>query len=109
MQGAEHLEELGLALEADAGQVLRGDAGVADDGVVGESARGLELAGVGLVAAQVEAGGDVEGELVAAVRDAAARGPAVLVQDVEDPSVLGEAVGEGRLEVEGAVDVDGEP
>ena len=41
---------------------------------VGEAAVGLEEVGVALVAAEAEAGGDVERHLVAAVGDAAGRG-----------------------------------
>ena len=43
-----------------------------DHGVVGEAAGGLELAGVGLVAAELEGCGDVQGELVSAMGNAAA-------------------------------------
>lgn len=72
MQSLEDLGELGLALEPDAGQVAGSDAAVRDDRVVGEPAGGLELARVRLVAAEVQGRCDVEGELVPAVRDAAA-------------------------------------
>jgi hypothetical protein len=64
--------EVGLALESDAGALAGSDATALDHGVVGEAAGGLELAGVGLVAAEPERGCDVQGELVSAVGDAAA-------------------------------------
>jgi hypothetical protein len=44
----------GLALEADAGSVGESDPAVAEHGFVGASAGGLELARVGLVAAELE-------------------------------------------------------
>jgi hypothetical protein len=56
---AQHLVESPLALEADAGDLRESDSTVADHGVVGEAAGGLELAGVGLVAAELEGRGDV--------------------------------------------------
>ncbi|MEU0837906.1 GntR family transcriptional regulator [Streptomyces sp. NPDC005962] len=56
MQVAQHLVEGGLALEADAGDVGQADAALLDDGVVGEASGGLELARVGLVAAESQRG-----------------------------------------------------
>src|SRR6266540_4147208 len=101
MQLLEHLVELGFLLEADAGGVGEADAAGFDGGVVGEAAGGMEFAGVGLVAAELEGGGDVEGELVAAVRDAAAGGPALLAEEVLDAEVFDQAVGEDRVDLDG--------
>src|SRR6476661_5898237 len=100
VQGLEDLVELGLALEPDARDLGQADPAVHHDGVVGEAAGGLELARVGLVAAELERGRDVQGELVAAVRDAAAGGPAVLAQHVLDPQVLGQAVAQRRVDLD---------
>ena len=59
MKPAQHLVESPLALEADAGDLRESDSTVADHGVVGEATGGLELTGVGLVAAELEGRGDV--------------------------------------------------
>ena len=64
--------EVGLALEADAGQVRHRDVAVLDPHAVGKAAVGLEQIRIALVAAEPEAGRDVERHLVAAVRNAAA-------------------------------------
>src|SRR6478752_3553729 len=100
VQGLEDLVELGLALEPDARDLGQADPAVHHDGVVGEAAGGLELARVGLVAAELERGRDVQGELVSAVRDAAAGGPAVLAQPVLDPQVLGQPVAQRRVDLD---------
>ena len=80
VQAAQDLVEDGLALEADARALARRDPAALDDRVVREATGGLELTRVGLVAAELEGGRDVQGELVPAVRDAAPRGPAVLAR-----------------------------
>ena len=72
VQFAQHLVEGGLRLEADAGRLGQSDAAVEDHRVVGEATGGLELAGVGLVAAELEGCRDVQRELVSAMRNAAA-------------------------------------
>ena len=54
------------------------DVAVLDLHAVGKSAVGLEQVGIGLVAAQAQAGGDGQRHLVAAVRHAARRRPAVV-------------------------------
>src|SRR6478735_8871450 len=100
VQGLEDLVELGLALEPDARDLGQADPAVHHDGVVGEAAGGLELARVGLVAAELERGRDVQGELVSAVRDAAAGGPAVLAQHGLDPQVLGQPVAQRRVDLD---------
>ncbi|MET9558100.1 hypothetical protein [Streptomyces sp. NPDC006645] len=55
-----------------ASRTRRRDPSVDDGREVGEAAGGLELAGIGLVAAEPECRGDMEGELVAAMGYAAA-------------------------------------
>jgi len=64
------------------------------------SRRTAGTVGVGLVAAQAQAGGDVQRHLVAAVRDAAARRPAVLLQHVQGAQVFDQAVGQGAVELQ---------
>src|SRR6478752_6212368 len=89
VQFAQHLVEGALGFEADAGYLGEPDLAVGDDGVIGEPAGGLELARVGLVAAELERCGDVQRELMSAVGDAAARGPAVFAQHLLDAKVFG--------------------
>src|SRR3954452_15953291 len=72
----EHLVERGLALDADAGRLARGDLPVLDRGVVGDPAERAKPVGVGLVAAEPEPARDRERELVPAVRNAPAERPA---------------------------------
>src|SRR5687767_4270100 len=91
--------KVGLALEADARQLGHGDVAVLDAHAIREAAVGLEEIGIALIAAETEAGGDVEGHLVPAVWDAAARRPAVRVQYLQRPHVFAEAVGERAIEL----------
>src|SRR5689334_23434331 len=90
-----YLPECRLRLEADARHIGHTDAAVLHRRRVSEAAEGREDLRVALVAAQAEAGGDVQRELVSAMRHAAARRPAVLLQHVQRPQVLDQAVGEG--------------
>src|SRR4051794_26462032 len=85
VEPAQDLVESALALEADAGDLGESDSAVADHGLVGEAAGRLELTGVGLVAAELQGCGDVQGELMASVWDAATRGPAMRPQHLLDP------------------------
>ncbi len=61
---------------------------------------GWNSPGVGLVAAQLERGGDVQAELVSAVGNAATRGPAVLLEHFLDPQVLGQPVAQGGVDLD---------
>ena len=61
---------------------------------------GLEQVGIALVAAEAEAGRDVERHLVAAVRDAARRRPAVLLEHVERAQIFDQAVGQRAVELQ---------
>src|SRR5258708_36696 len=65
--------QVGLALEADAGRVGQGDLAVDHGAVVGEAAERREDLRVGFIAAALQADGDVERELMAAMRHAASR------------------------------------
>src|SRR4051794_4451695 len=98
-QFAHNLDQIGLALEADAGQVGQRHVAVLDLDAIGEAAEGLEQVGVALVAAESEAGRNVERHLVPAVRDAAAGGPAVFLEHVERAKVLDQAVAERAVEL----------
>ena len=68
--------------------------------VIGEAAIRLEKVGVAFVAAEAEAGGDVEGHLVAAMGDAAGGRPAGDAERVERAEVFAKAVGEGAVELQ---------
>src|SRR5690606_20294950 len=90
---ASHLvDEIGLAFEADAGKLRHRDRSTLDRYAVGEATERLEQVGIRFVAAQSQAGRDVERHLVPAVWDAALRRPAMLVQHIEGAQVFHEAI-----------------
>src|SRR3954469_21016579 len=97
---AQHLVERALGLEPDSRDLGQPHPRVRDDGVVGETTGGLEFAGVGLVATELEGGGDVQRELMAAMRNASPRRPAVLMQHLLDPQIFGEAVAQCRVDLD---------
>src|SRR5438105_3458462 len=72
-----HLVKGGFRLKADAGEVGQADERILHRAGVGEAAERGEYVGVAFVAAEAEPDRDVEGELVAAMRHAAPRRPAV--------------------------------
>src|SRR5450830_1126967 len=84
--------QVGLAFEAYAWQVWHGDVAIVDLHTVGEAAVRLEQVRVRLVTAQAQAGCDIERHLVATVRDAAARRPAVCSPHIERAKVFNQAV-----------------
>src|SRR6202035_2495405 len=47
-----------------------------------------------------ESGGDVQRELMPAMRNTAARGPSVLLQHIQNPQVLDQTVAEGAIELQ---------
>ena len=59
VQLAQHLVERALGFEADTGDLGEPNPAVGDHRVIGKAAGGLELTGVGLVAAELEGCGDV--------------------------------------------------
>src|SRR6185437_7706827 len=77
-QGLHDSPQILLRLEADAGDVGHTDIAVLDRHAVGEAAERREDIGVGFIAAKAKPDGDVEGELVAAMRHAAPPRPARL-------------------------------
>ncbi len=66
---------------------------------VGEAAIGLEEIGVAFIAAQAEAGGDVERHLVAAMGDQARGRPAGLVDDIERAQIFNKAIGKRAVKL----------
>src|SRR6516164_6956758 len=64
------LIEIRFAFKPDAGQIRHDDVAILDTDAVGETAIGLEQVGIALIAAETEAGRDVERHLMAAMRDA---------------------------------------
>src|SRR5262249_1581505 len=89
-QGLHFPVAIRLALQADARQFRHDDVAGLHADAVGEAAIGLEQIRIALIAAKAEAGGDVERHLVTAMRDAAARRPAMRVQDFERALVFAE-------------------
>src|SRR5882757_4840670 len=71
-QLAHYLDEVGLALEADARQVRHHDMAVLNPHAVGKSAIGLEQVRIAFIAAKPKPGRDVERHLMPAMRNAAA-------------------------------------
>nr|GEU28409.1 hypothetical protein [Tanacetum cinerariifolium] len=92
--------QVGLAFEADARQFRQHDVAVVDGHAVREAAVRLEQVRVRFVAAQAQAGRDIERHLVAAVRDAALGRPAVFAQHVERAQVFHQAVAERAVELQ---------
>ena len=82
------------------GKIRHGDVAVLDAHAVGETAIGLEQIGIALIAAEAEAGGDVERHLVAAMRDAAARRPAMGLQHRQRALIFAEPVGQRAVELQ---------
>src|SRR5689334_20033594 len=92
--------EIRLALEADARQLRHDDVAVVHADAVGEAAIGLEQVRIAFIAAEAETGRDVERHLVAAMRDAAARRPAMRMQDFERALIFAEAIGQRAIELQ---------
>src|SRR4051812_23162698 len=92
--------EIALALKADTGKVRHRDVAVLDTYAVGEAAIGLEQVRIAFIAAEAEAGGDIERHLVPAMRDATARRPAVGLQHRKRALILTEPVGQRAIELQ---------
>src|SRR5688500_17226551 len=92
VQGLEHRVERVLRLEPDTRDLRHPDTTFHHGYVVGKAAEGREDFRVALIAAKPEAHGDVQRELVPAMRDAAARTPAVFDQHRERPQILHQAI-----------------
>src|SRR6478672_9023599 len=81
-QTAHLFDQIRFAFKADARQIRHGDIAVLDPNAIGKTAIGLEEVGIRFVAAQAEPGSNIERHLMAAMRDAALRRPAVALQHV---------------------------
>src|SRR6478672_6069448 len=80
--------EIRFSLEPDARQVRHGDVTVLDTNAVGETAIRLEQIGIALIAAEPEAGGNIQGHLMSAMRSASARRPAAGLQHTKGALIL---------------------
>src|SRR6476660_8085879 len=80
--------EIGLSLEPDARQVRHGDVTVLDTNAVREAAIRLEQIGIALIAAEPKAGGNIQGHLMSAMRNASARRPAAGLQHAKGALIL---------------------
>src|ERR687885_3054874 len=74
-QRAHDANQVRFALETNAGQLRHRDVAMLNLDAVGEAAVGLKEVGVALVAAEAEAGGNIQRHLVAAMWNAARGGP----------------------------------
>src|SRR5262249_19024350 len=99
-QRAHPVDERSLPLAAGARELGQEDGAVRDAHAVRKASEGLEQVRIVLVAAQAEAGRDVERHLVAAVRDAAAARPSRRLDHGQRPLVLAQAVRERAVELE---------
>src|SRR5579864_1133670 len=99
-QSVQRARQFGLGLEADSGNFRQRDVAVLHGNIVGESAEGLKDSGIRFVAAESQARGDVQGHLVAAVRNAALRRPAVLFEHFENAQIFDKAVAERAIELQ---------
>src|SRR3546814_3483450 len=89
-----------LLLEADARRIGQRDAPAFHPGVVGEAAEGREDLRIGLVAAELQAGGDVQRELMPAMRHHVAAGEAMVAEQGEGAQVFHQTVAERAVELQ---------
>src|SRR6476659_11081037 len=99
-QTAHLFDQIRFAFKTDARQIRHRDIAVLDLHAIGNTAIVLEQVGIGFVAAEAETGGDVERHLVAALRAAALRRPAVALQHVERPQIFDEAIAQRAIELQ---------
>src|SRR3546814_18272570 len=85
---AQALDQRRLLLEAYARRIGQRDAPAFHPGVVGEAAEGREDLRIGLVAAELPAGGDVQRELMPAMRHHVAAGEAMVAAQGEGAQVF---------------------
>ena len=91
--------QVGLPLKADAGQIRQCHVAVDNFDPVGEATERLKQVGIGLVAPEPKARGDVQRHLVTTVRNAAARGPTMLLEHLQRAQVFDQAVAQGAVEL----------
>ena len=99
-QLAQESVELRFRFKADAGYVWQADITASNRNAVRKAAERLEDVRVGFVAAQMQAGRDVERHLMTAVRNHAPRSPAELFRLLEHPHIFDETVGECAVELQ---------
>src|ERR1700730_7684096 len=90
----------GLPLKSDAGSVRQSDEAVLDLGIVGKAAECPEHARIGFGAAEAEAGRDRERHLVAAMGKQVGAAPVLRFQHGDGFSVLHDAIGMGRVDLD---------
>ena len=73
---------------------------VNDRDAIAETAKGLEDLRIRLVAIQTQARGDMQSELMTAMRDAAARRPAIFRQHVQAAQVFHQAITQSRVHLQ---------
>src|SRR6266852_7168422 len=73
---------------------------VLDANAVRETAIGLEQIGIALIAAEAEAGRDIERHLMAAMRNASARRPALGLQHRKGALIFAKPVGQRAIELQ---------
>src|SRR5262245_13216315 len=86
-------------LHPDARRLVQAHVAAGDRQVVGEPAVGLKDARIALGASGLKTRGDVEGELMSAMRDQAAARPAHLSGRVEETQVFREPIAQRRVEL----------
>src|SRR6202022_4660339 len=92
--------KIGFSLEPGARQIRHGDVAVLDANAVRETAIGLEQIGIALVAAETETGRDIERHLMAAMRNAAARRPALGFEHAKGALLFAKPVGQRAIELQ---------
>src|SRR5262245_59384984 len=98
-----------LTLEADARPIGQREISALQFGVIGETAEGAEYAGIGFRAAETETAGDGERHLIAAVGEQRTARPAVTLGHLDGASVLHDAVGLGRIDLDDVVAIRTKP
>src|SRR5262245_26223209 len=92
-----------LTLEADAPPIGQREISALQFGVIGETDEGAEHAGIGFRAAETETAGNCERHLIAAVGEQCTARPAVALGHLDGASVLHDAIGLRRIDLDDVV------
>src|SRR5262245_56426317 len=98
-----------LTLEADARPIGQREMAALQFGVIGETAEGAEYAGIGFRAAETETAGNCERHLIAAVGEQCTARPAVALGHLDGASVLHDAIGLRRIDLDDVVALGTKP
>src|SRR5579872_4110516 len=93
-------EQFLFRFKPDARRLRQRDVTVFNGRVVRESAKGLKYSRVGFISTKSQSGGDMQRQLVAAMRNAAGRRPAIFLEHIQNPHVLDQSVAQCAIELQ---------